>query len=100
VKEHLSYDEQELAELCDRHRITTVSIFGSAVRGELRPDSDIDVIVEFEPGTPLSYFTLGEIQQDLTDLFGRHVDLKMPSTLSRYIKERVLSVAEPIYVRR
>ena len=59
-----------------------------------------DVLVEFEPGTRVSYFTLGDLQQDLTDLLGRHVDLKTKTTLSEYVRERVLEAAEPIYVRR
>jgi uncharacterized protein len=98
--EQLHFDEAKLAELCQERRIVKVSLFASAVRNELRPDSDVDVLIEFEPGTPVSYFTLGGIQQDLTDLFGRHVDLKMPTTLSKYVKERVLNSAVPIYVRR
>ena len=98
--EGLGFDQERLAELCSRHGIVTLSLFGSAVRGELREASDVDVLVEFAPGTRVSYFTLGEIQQDLTDLFGRHVDLKMPTTLSKYVRERVLSSAKPIYVRR
>lgn len=98
--EGLRFDQEQLAELCRRHGIVTLSLFGSAVRGELREDSDVDVLVEFAPGTQVSYFTLGEIQQDLTDLFSRHVDLKMPTTLGKYVRERVLSSAKPIYVRR
>lgn len=94
-----AFDEGRLAELCRRHGVRTVSLFGSAVRGELREDSDVDVLVEFEPGTRVSYFTLGGLQQDLSDLFGRHVDLKTPATLSERIRERVLESAEQIYVR-
>jgi uncharacterized protein len=98
--EQLHFDEGKLAALCQERRIVKLSLFGSAVRKELRPDSDMDVLIEFEPGMPVSYFTLGGIQQDLTDLFGRHVDLKIPTTLSKYVKERVLNSAVPIYVRR
>src|SRR5687768_530310 len=99
VDSQVHFDKERLADLCRRHGVATLSLFGSAVRGEVRPDSDVDVLVEFEPGTRVSYFTLGELQQDLTDLFGRHVDLKMPTTLSEYIRARVLETAEPIYVR-
>ena len=98
--EGLQFDRERLGELCQRHGIVTLSLFGSAVRGELREASDVDVLVEFAPGIRVSYFTLGEIQQDLTDLLGRHVDLKMPTTLGKYVRERVLSSAKPIYVRR
>jgi predicted nucleotidyltransferase len=100
VDARVRFDEVELAELCRRHGVRAVSLFGSAVRGELREDSDVDVLVEFEAGTRVSYFTLGELQQDLTDLFGRHVDLKTPTTLGDRVREKVLESAEPIYVRR
>ena len=96
----VQFDGTRLAELCRRHGVSSLSLFGSAVRGELRADSDVDVLVEFEPGTRVSYFTLGDLQQDLTDLFGRHVDLKTKTTLSEYVRDRVLEAAEPIYVRR
>ena len=100
VDARIRFDEGRLADLCRRHGVAILSLFGSAVRGELRADSDVDVLVEFEPGTRVSYFTLGDLQQDLSDLFGRHVDLKTKTTLSEYVRERVLEAAEPIYVRR
>jgi hypothetical protein len=96
----LEIDQDRLAELCRRHRIASLSVFGSILRDDFDADSDVDVLVEFEPGTRVSYFTLGGLQQDLSDLFGRHVDLKTPTTLSRYVRRRVLAAAEPIYVQR
>lgn len=99
VDAQVQFDKERLAGMCQRHGVTTLSLFGSAVAGGFDAESDVDVLVEFEPGTRVSYFTLGELQQDLSDLFGRHVDLKMPKTLSKYIRQRVLDVAEPIYVR-
>jgi len=96
----LEVDQDRLAELCRHHRIARLSLFGSVLRDDFDADSDVDVLVEFEPGTRVSYFTLGGLQQDLSDLFGRHVDLKTPTTLSRYVRRRVLAGAEPIYVRR
>jgi predicted nucleotidyltransferase len=100
VDAQVQFDKGRLADLCRRHGVATLSLFGSAARGELRADSDLDVLVEFEPGTRASYLTLGELQQDLSDVFGRHVDLKTPTTLSEYIRERMVTSAEPIYVRR
>jgi len=100
VDARVQFDKTRLADLCRQHGIVTLSLFGSAVRGEMRADSDVDVLVEFEPGVRVSYFTLGELQQDLSDLFGRHVDLKTPATLSDHVRERVIASAEPIYVRR
>jgi len=100
VHAQVQFDKNGLADLCRRHGVATLSLFGSAVREDFRAGSDIDVLVEFDPGTRVSYFTLGALQQDLSDLFGRHVDLKLPTTLSEYIRERVLDSAEAIYVRR
>ena len=100
VHAQVQFDKNGLADLCRRHGVATLSLFGSAVREDFRAGSDIDVLVEFDPGTRVSYLTLGALQQDLSDLFGRHVDLKLPTTLSEYIRERVLDSAEAIYVRR
>jgi len=99
VHAQVQFDKNGLADLCRRHGVATLSLFGSAVREDFRAGSDIDVLVEFDPGTRVSYLTLGALQQDLSDLFGRHVDLKLPTTLSEYIRERVLDSAEAIYVR-
>jgi len=99
VHAQVQFDKNGLADLCRRHGVATLSLFGSAVREDFRAGSDIDVLVEFDPSTRVSYFTLGALQQDLSDLFGRHVDLKLPTTLSEYIRERVLDSAEAIYVR-
>ena len=99
VHAQVQFDQGQLADVCHRHRVATLSLFGSAVREGFRADSDVDVLVEFEAGTRVSYFTQGDLQQDLSDVFGRHVDLKTPATLSNSIRERVLGAAESIYVR-
>jgi predicted nucleotidyltransferase len=100
VHPRLGVDQDQLAELCRRHGVAKLGLFGSVLGEEFGPDSDVDVVVEFEPGTRVSYFTLGGLQQDLSDLFGRHVDLKTPTTLSKYIAGRVLDSLEPVYPRR
>jgi predicted nucleotidyltransferase len=84
-------DGARLAALCARHRIRTLRVFGSVPRGEHRSDSDIDVLVEFEPGVDPGLFELGGIQQDLADLFAREVDLKTPEMFAPPNLERVLS---------
>lgn len=100
VHSRLGVNQDQLADLCRRHGIAKLSLFGSVLREDFGAESDVDVLVEFEPGMCVSYFTLGGLQQDLSDLFGRHVDLKTPTTLSKYVVKRVLDSAEPIYVRR
>ncbi len=90
-------DQAQLAEFCRKNGVRRLAIFGSALREDFRPDSDIDVLVEFELGrTPgLRFF---EMQDDLSRLFGRTVDLHTPASLSRYFRNQVLAEAEDQYV--
>jgi len=93
-------DEHRLAELCLRNRIRWLAIFGSLARGEARPDSDVDLLVEFLPGTELSYFDLARISDELRPLFGnRKVDIAKPKQLHWYIRDRVLAEARVLYAR-
>ena len=94
--EALDVDAKQLGELCRRHQIRRLALFGSAARGELREDSDIDLLVEFLPGTRvgLRFIT---IQDELAALLGRQVDLCTPGFLSRHFRERVLEEAVPLY---
>lgn len=91
-----SIDHDRLAELCRRHGISRLALFGSAVRGELGPNSDIDVLVEFVPGqrVGLRFIT---VQEELQALLGRKVDLNTPAFLSPYFRDRVEAEAVPVY---
>lgn len=82
-----------LAELCRRYHISKLALFGSVLRSDFHPDSDIDVLVEFEPGqTPgLAFF---DIEAELSHLLGRKVDLNTPQFLSPRIRARVQAEAE------
>lgn len=84
-----------LPELRDHYHIRKLSLFGSILRDDFRPDSDIDILVEFEPGcTPgFAFITL---QDTLSASLGRPVDLNTPQSLSRYFRDRVLAEAEVI----
>jgi len=92
----LDIDREQLEDLCRRHGIRRLALFGSGARGELRPDSDLDVLVEFLPGTTvgLRFIT---IQDELTALLGRKVDLCTPGFLSPHFRERVVDEALPLY---
>ena len=85
-----------LADFCRRHHIRRLAIFGSALRQDFRPDSDLDILVEFEPGhTPgLAFF---EIQEELSRLFGRRVDLNTPQFLSPRFREAVRAQAKVLF---
>lgn len=89
---------EQIAEFCHRYHIRRLSLFGSVLRDDFRPDSDVDVLVEFEPGH-VPGFEFIAIQDELTDLLGRKVDLNTPACLSRYFRERVLSQAEVQFER-
>ena len=88
----------ELGDICRFRHIERLSIFGSAVRGELRADSDVDLLVEFEHGHAASYFELVELSDQLSPLFGgRTVDLVTPHALHRLIRAAVLSETRVIF---
>ena len=87
----IAIDRDQLAAFCARHHIRKLALFGSVLRDDFRPESDIDVLVEFEPGVDPGLFELGGIQQDLMDLFARQVDLKTPEMFAPPNLRRVLS---------
>ncbi|HEY3351089.1 MAG TPA: nucleotidyltransferase family protein [Thermoanaerobaculia bacterium] len=91
-----SFDSGALVRLCERYGIRRLAVFGSALRGEDRPNSDLDVLVEFRPGSVpgLAFITL---QNDLSALFLRPVDLVTPGFLSPHFRDRVLLEASPLY---
>ena len=93
----LGVDLRRLAELCDRWKIAEVALFGSALRDDFTPESDVDVLVEFEPGARvgLSFFAM---QDELSELLGRKVDLNTPGFLSDYFRDQVLAEAKEVYV--
>jgi len=98
VQERLGLSPEGLAEVCRRHRIRRLAVFGSALREDFRPDSDLDVLVEFEAGARPTYFTLSRIEDDLTRLAGRRADVHMPRSLHPYLRDKVLIQAQELYV--
>lgn len=92
-------DPDQLAQLCQHHRIRQLALFGSRLKGSHRPDSDVDLLVEFEPGTRVTLLDMAQIELDLSPLFGgAKVDLRTPQELSRYFRAEVLHSAQPQYV--
>ncbi len=90
---------EEIAEFCRRNQIRRLRAFGSVLREDFGPESDVDLIVEFEPGARVGLITLMGIQRRLGDLLGRRVDLNTPDMLSRYFRDRVLADAEVLHDR-
>jgi predicted nucleotidyltransferase len=89
---------EHIAGLCRRYHIRWLAFFGSVLREDFRPESDIDVLVEFEPGQRYTYFTLASIEESLAELLGRKVDVHVPKSLHPFIRDKVLHQAETIYV--
>jgi predicted nucleotidyltransferase len=88
-----------LAELCQRHQIRKLSLFGSMLKGTARPDSDVDLLVEFLPDARPTLLDMAQIEIELSQLLdGRRVDLRTAQDLSRYFRDEVVRTAEPQYV--
>ncbi len=93
----LRIDPDEIAAFCRRHGIVRLSLYGSILRDDFGPDSDVDVLIEFPPGGTPSLLDLGGMQVELTSLLGREVDLKTPGFLSPPILRRVLAERQVQY---
>lgn len=93
----ITIDREDIARFCRRHGIKRLSLFGSILREDFRPDSDIDILVEFEPGQTPSLFDLGGMLMELREKLGREVDLKTPGFLSPRIRQRVAAEAQVQY---
>jgi predicted nucleotidyltransferase len=89
--------DDQLAELCRRYQIRELSLFGSAVRGELRPDSDIDVLVEFMPDSDVSLLTHLAAERELGALLGRKVDLVSKRAIRDRVRTEILPQARLLY---
>ena len=89
-------DKKKIAAFCKRHHIRKLALFGSVLRDDFRPESDVDVLVEFEKGHVPGFAFFG-LQEELSRILGRKVDLHTPKFLSRYFRDRVLSQAEVQY---
>ena len=93
---HIHVDQKRIAEFCRRHHIRRLSFFGSVLRDDFRPESDVDVLVEFEPERVpgLAFFAM---EEELSQILGRRVDLNTPQFVSPHMRERVLAEAEAQY---
>ncbi len=96
VRPRIAIDRARIAEFCRRHHIRRLALFGSVLREDFGPNSDVDVLVEFDPEhvPGLAFF---DMQEELSELLGRKVDLNTPQCLSRYYRDEVLAEAEVQY---
>ena len=95
---NISVDQEAVAQFCRSHHIRKLSLFGSVLRDDFGPESDVDLLVEFDPGKVPGLIRLSGMELDLSLLFGgRKVDLRTPEDLSRYFRDRVVATAEGVY---
>ncbi len=100
MNSQVSISKDALAAFCKEHGITWLAIFGSALRDDFGPESDVDVLVEFAPNRVPGLLGVAGMELELSELFeGRKVDLRTPEDLSRYFRDDVLDKAEVQYVR-
>jgi hypothetical protein len=98
MPEGLFKDQDALTAVCRKHAIRRLSLFGSVLKGTARPNSDVDLLVEFVPGSEPGLLGLAEIEMQLSALLdGRRVDLRTPADLSRHFRSEVVSTAAAQY---
>jgi predicted nucleotidyltransferase len=98
TQRNIAVPRDQLADFCRRYHIRKLAFFGSVLRDDFRLDSDVDVLVEFEPGH-VPGFAFIRLQRELSALLGRKVDLNTPNSLSRYFRDKVLAEAEVTYAQ-
>src|SRR3954469_19613010 len=94
----IAIDRRRIAEFCKRHDVRKLAFFGSVLRNDFGPESDVDVLVEFEPGhvPGLAFLSM---EEELSRILGRKVDLNTPGFLSPYFRDQVLAEAEVQYAQ-
>lgn len=94
----IEFDPHAIADFCRRHRIRKLAFFGSVLRDDFGPDSDVDILVEFESDKTIGLFGLYDLEQELSQMLGgRTVDLNTPESLSKYFRDTVLREAMAIH---
>jgi predicted nucleotidyltransferase len=95
----IAIPQDEIAAFCERNHIRKLSLFGSILRDDFRPDSDVDFLVEYEPNAIVTLLDMATQEIELGHLIGRKVDLRTPPELSRYFRQEVVNTAEKLYER-
>ena len=98
LRQRFPVPSEKVEEFCRRHKIRRLSLFGSVLRDDFGPDSDVDVLVDYEAGAQVSLFDLVRQEKELSALVGRKVDLRTPEELSRFFRNDVIREAALQYV--
>lgn len=100
MKKNIEINKDKIADFCRRNHIRKLALFGSVLSKEFRPDSDIDVLLEFEPGHVPGFFRLFDMEEELSIILGgRKIDLRTPQDLSPYFRDEVIAKAEVQYIQ-
>jgi predicted nucleotidyltransferase len=94
VGARITIDRERVTAFCRRHHVRKLSLFGSVLRDDFRPESDVDVLVEFEPDYRIGFLGMAGMEIELSEILGRKADLRTPAELSRYFREEVMASAE------
>ncbi len=97
MHQSLNLDEAALARFCEAHHIRRLALFGSQLKGTAQPDSDIDLLVEFDPAHTPGLLGIASMEIELGEMLGRKVDLRTPKDLSRHFRDDVIRTAEVQY---
>ncbi len=95
----IAVDRDAIADFCRKHSIRRLAFFGSVLRDDFSPESDVDVLVEFEPGRRIGLIGMAKVELELSSLLGRKADLRTAPELSRYFRDEVLAEAEEQYAK-
>lgn len=100
MNDKITVSKDKIADFCQRHSIRRLAFFGSVLRDDFTKESDVDVLVEFVPGTMVGFFKLYDLEEELSRILGgRKVDINTPKSLSKYFRDKVLGEAEVQYVQ-
>src|SRR3989338_2262773 len=98
MTKNISILKDRIADFCSRHHIRKLVLFGSVLRDDFGPESDVDELVEFDPDLKVGFFKLYDLEQELSRILGgRRVEMNTPRSLSKYFRDRVLAEAQALY---
>ncbi|MBN1904381.1 MAG: nucleotidyltransferase family protein [Deltaproteobacteria bacterium] len=93
----LKINNDRIADFCRKNKIIKLSLFGSSIRTDFGPESDVDILVEFDPEARVGLMKLTSIENELSEIIGRKVDLNTPGFISKYFRDKVLAESEVQY---
>jgi hypothetical protein len=95
--DRINLTKEQIAGFCKKNHIKKLAFFGSVLRDDFRPDSDIDILVTFDRSVPIGLFEVIGMEMELSEMMGKKVDLRTPNELSDYFRDEVLAEAEVQY---